>query len=131
MLRASAVFLIGLLLMVGSAFADTVGVPPLTARVTDQTGTLDAAQIQSLEAALASFEQTKGSQIAVLIVPTTGDESIEQYSIRVTDQWKLGRKGIDDGVLLLVAKNGPQGAHRGRKGARRRDPRCDREPHHR
>ncbi|HTA64975.1 MAG TPA: YgcG family protein [Xanthomonadaceae bacterium] len=105
MRRAVAVALIGLLLLVGSAFAAVVPVPPLTARVTDQTGTLDAAQSQSLEATLAAFEQSKGSQIAILIVPTTGDETIEQYSIRVTDQWKLGRKGIDDGALLLVAKD--------------------------
>jgi uncharacterized protein len=105
MLRASVVFLIGLLLLLGTAFADPIAVPALTARVTDQTGTLDATQMQSLEATLAAFEQAKGSQIAVLIVPTTGDETIEEYSIRVTDQWKLGRKGIDDGVLLLVAKN--------------------------
>ncbi len=100
-----AATLIGLLLLVGSAFAAVIPVPPLTARVTDQTGTLDATQAQSLEAKLAAFEQSKGSQIAVLIVPTTGDETIEQYSIRVTDQWKLGRKDIDDGALLLVAKD--------------------------
>ena len=97
--------LAGLLLLCGSVFAAQVAVPPLTARVTDQTGTLDAAQIQSLDAALAAFEKSKGSQIAVLIVATTGDETIEQYSIRVVDQWKLGRKGVDDGVLLLVAKD--------------------------
>ena len=105
MRRAVALALIGLLLLVGSAFAAVIPVPPLTARVTDQTGTLDAAEVQTLESKLAAFEQGKGSQIAILIVPTTGDETIEQYSIRVTDQWKLGRKGVDDGVLLLVAKD--------------------------
>jgi uncharacterized protein len=82
-----------------------VAVPPLTARVTDLTGTLSGQAVQSLEAKVAAFEQKKGSQIAVLIVPTTQPEEIEQYSIRVTDAWKLGRKGVDDGVLLLVAKN--------------------------
>ena len=99
-----AAVLVGLLLC-GSVFAAQVAVPPLNSRVTDQTGTLDAAQIASLDATLAAFEKSKGSQIAVLIVTTTGDETIEQYSIRVVDVWKLGRKGVDDGVLLLVAKD--------------------------
>lgn len=79
-------------------------VPPLTARVTDLTGTLTQEQRSDLEARLAAFEQEKGSQIAVLIVPTTRPETIEQYSIRVAEQWKLGRKGVDDGVLVLLAK---------------------------
>jgi uncharacterized protein len=105
MLRALAAFLAALLLCIGNVVATPLAVPALTARVTDQTGTLDAAQSQALESKLAAFETSKGSQIAVLIVPTTGDETIEQYSIRVTDQWKLGRKGVDDGVLLLVAKD--------------------------
>jgi uncharacterized protein len=82
-----------------------VAVPPLAARVTDLTGTLTPAQRESLENELRAFEARKGSQIAVLIVPTTQPEAIEQYSIRVTDAWKLGRKGVDDGVLLLVAKD--------------------------
>ena len=85
-------------------------VPPLTARVTDLTGTLTAEQQTALEQKLAAFEAAKGSQLAVLIVPTTRPEEIEQYSIRVVDQWKLGRgtaggKKVDDGALLLVAKN--------------------------
>lgn len=88
-----------------NARAAIVPVPPLTARVIDQTGTLDAAQRQALESQLAALEQRKGSQLAVLIVPTTGDEVIAQYSLRVVESWKLGRKGIDDGVLLLVAKD--------------------------
>lgn len=81
-----------------------VAVPPLKARVTDLTGTLSSAQIAQLDQKLAAFEAKKGSQIAVLMVPTTSPETIEQYSIRVTDAWKLGRKGVDDGVLLLIAK---------------------------
>ena len=100
--RALCAFL--LLGAVFSARAD-VAIPPLTARVTDLTGTLTPAQRDGLENELRAFEARKGSQIAVLIVPTTQPEAIEQYSIRVTDAWKLGRKGIDDGVLLLVAKN--------------------------
>ena len=82
-----------------------VAVPKLAARVTDLTGTLDAGQRAALETRLATFEAKKGSQIAVLLVPSTQPDSIEQYSIRVVDQWKLGRKGIDDGALLLVAKD--------------------------
>jgi uncharacterized protein len=78
-------------------------VPALAARVTDLTGTLTAGQQAELEQKLAAFEQRKGSQIALLIVPTTAPEAIEQYSIRVVDTWKLGRAKPDDGVLLLVA----------------------------
>jgi len=78
-------------------------IPPLEARVTDRTGTLTAGQQSELEQKLAAFEQRKGSQIALLIVPTTEPEAIEQYSIRVVDAWKLGREKPDDGVLLLVA----------------------------
>src|SRR5690348_14063952 len=80
-------------------------IPPLTARVTDLTGTLTAAQQAELEQRLADFESRKGTQIAVLLVPTTAPEAIEQYSIRVVEAWKLGRKGVDDGALLLIAKN--------------------------
>jgi uncharacterized protein len=85
-------------------------VPPLSARVTDLTGTLDAGQREQLEQRLAAIEQRKGSQVAVLIVPTTQPEPIEDYSIRVVEAWKLGRgqvdgKQVDDGVLLLIAKD--------------------------
>ncbi|MEO8628854.1 MAG: YgcG family protein [Betaproteobacteria bacterium] len=89
-----------------SAFAQSpIAVPPLKARVTDLTGTLTAEQTQALEQKLQQFETAKGSQIAVLIVPSVRPETIEQYGIRVAEQWKLGRKGVDDGALLLVAKN--------------------------
>jgi uncharacterized protein len=80
-------------------------IPKLTARVTDLTGTLTAGQQNSLEQKLAAFESAKGSQLAVLIVPTTHPQEIEEYSIRVVDAWKLGRKGVEDGALLLVAKD--------------------------
>ncbi len=82
-----------------------VPVPPLRARVTDLTGTLTADQEQSLDQQLAALEASKGSQLAVLIIPTTAPETIEQFGIRVGDQWKLGRKGVDDGAILIVAKN--------------------------
>jgi len=87
-----------------AAFAD-VAVPPLTGRVVDQTGTLSSGDIASLTQTLRALELRKGSQVAVLIVPTTQPETIEQYSIRVAEAWKIGRKKIDDGALLVVAKN--------------------------
>lgn len=96
-------FLLALLLC-GTAQAE-VAVPGLSQRVTDLTGTLDAGQKQLLEDRLKAFESDKGSQIAVLLVPTTQPETIEQFGIRVAETWKLGRKGVDDGVLLLVAKD--------------------------
>ena len=80
-------------------------VPALTARVIDQTGTLDAAQKKALEAKLASLEKTKGSQVVVLMVPTTAPEDIASYTQRVGDTWKIGRKDVGDGVLLVVAKD--------------------------
>jgi uncharacterized protein len=87
-----------------SAWADDLQpIPPLQSRVTDTTGTLTAGQQADLNAKLAAFEQRKGAQIALLIVPTTQPEAIEQYSIRVVEAWKLGRAKPDDGVLLLVA----------------------------
>lgn len=92
-------------LLVCLAAAADVAVPPLRARVTDLTSTLTPQAQAALEQKLAAFEARKGSQLAVLIVPTTQPETIEQYSIRVVDQWKLGRKGIADGVLLLIAKD--------------------------
>ena len=82
-----------------------VAVPPLSGRVVDQTGTLSAGDIASLTQTLKDLETRKGSQVAVLIVPTTDGEAIEQYSLRVAEAWKIGRKKIDDGALLVIAKN--------------------------
>jgi uncharacterized protein len=82
-----------------------VAVPPLTAQVVDQTGTLTSEQKAELERRLRQLELRKGSQIAVLVVASTAPETVEQYALRVAEQWKLGRKGIDDGALLLVAKD--------------------------
>jgi len=81
-----------------------VPVPPLRARVTDLSSTLSPNQKDRLENYLKDFEIDKGSQVAVLIVPSTKPESIEQYSMRVVERWELGRAGVDDGVLLLIAK---------------------------
>lgn len=99
------------LLVVGACLAPRavaqsgVQVPRLERRVTDLTGTLTAEEISAIERKLAAFEERKGSQIAVLFVPTTKPETIEQYGIRVVDAWKLGRQDVDDGVLFLVAKD--------------------------
>jgi uncharacterized protein len=82
-----------------------VAVPPLSARVTDLTGTLTSEQSAALEEKLRAFEARKGSQLAVLIVPTTEPEDIAGFGIRVAEAWKLGRKGVDDGAILIVAKN--------------------------
>jgi uncharacterized protein len=87
-----------------AAFAD-VAVPPLSGRVVDQTATLSGGDVASLTQNLKDLEARKGSQIAVLIVPTTAPETIEQYSIRVAEAWKIGRRKIDDGALLVVAKD--------------------------
>lgn len=78
-------------------------VPPLTRHVVDTAAMLQAAQLDDLDRRLWQFEKAHGSQIAVLIVPTTQPESIEEYSIRVFDAWKLGRKQANDGILILVA----------------------------
>jgi uncharacterized protein len=93
------------LLLFGYAAHAEVAVPPLRAPVTDLTGTLTPEQIATLEQRLRAFETEKGSQIAVLLVPTTQPETIQQYSLRVAEAWKLGRRGVNDGALLLVAKN--------------------------
>ncbi len=82
-----------------------VPVPPLTGHVVDLTHTLTEDQQREIELSLAAFETRKGSQLAVLLVPTTQPETIEQYALRVAEQWKLGRRQVDDGAILVVAKN--------------------------
>jgi uncharacterized protein len=101
---ARASFLALLMCWAFAALAD-VAVPPLSGRVVDQTGTLTSGDIAQLTQTLKDFEARKGSQVAVLIVPTTAPETIEQYSIRVAEAWKIGRKKIDDGALLVIAKD--------------------------
>jgi uncharacterized protein len=88
-----------------AAWAQQAAIPPLTSPVVDTTGTLDAAQTQALEAQALALQQRKGSQLQILMVPSTQPESIEQYTQRVFEQWQIGRKGVDDGVLLVVAKD--------------------------
>jgi uncharacterized protein len=92
-------------LLAGLPLRAEVEVPALTQRVTDLTGTLAPDTVSRLENTLAQFEQGKGSQIAVLLIPTTQPEDIAQYGIRVADQWKIGREKADDGVILIVARD--------------------------
>jgi uncharacterized protein len=95
---------LGLALLVPGVAPAQVAVPALVGHVTDQTGTLTQEQKSTLEQTLTAFEARKGTQLAVLLVPTTAPEGIEQYAMRVAEQWKLGRKKVDDGVILVVAK---------------------------
>jgi uncharacterized protein len=104
-MNAARAGMLALLMCWAFVAAADVAVPPLSGRVVDQTGTLSAGDITSLTQTLKDLEARKGSQVAVLIVPTTEPESIEQYSIRVAEAWKIGRKKIDDGALLVIAKN--------------------------
>lgn len=96
--------LLGLCLLVAAGFVHAqIDVPPLSGRVVDLTGALDAAARQDLDVRLAAIEQQKGSQVAVLMLPSTQPEDLAAFGIRVADAWKLGRRGVDDGVIVLVA----------------------------
>ncbi|MGZ8194618.1 MAG: TPM domain-containing protein [Methylosarcina sp.] len=103
----SARFLLGMVFLLAflTEAWSQIAVPDLSRRVTDLTATLSPTQMASLEQKLAAFETEKGSQIAVLLVATTLSEDIAQFGIRVADAWKIGRKNVDDGVILIVAKN--------------------------
>lgn len=107
MLRVLATFLASVWLLTVSwsvPAAESVPLPVLTARVTDLTGTLPPDRVASLEARLAALEREKGAQIAILLLPTTQPETIEQFGIRLAESWKVGRRGVDDGVIIIVAK---------------------------
>lgn len=109
-IRATSSRVVGVLLLAGmlawaALAAAQVPVPPLTGHVTDQTGTLNAGQKATLEQALTEFEARKGAQLAVLMIASTAPEEIEQYSMRVAEQWKLGRKKVDVGAILVIAKD--------------------------
>ena len=103
-IKQAKVFLLLAICLMLSAVAQ-VAVPPLTARMTDITSTLSPEQKATLERSLRDFEAKKGSQIGVLVVSSTSPETIEQYSLRAVEQWKLGRKKVDDGALLIVARD--------------------------
>jgi uncharacterized protein len=111
-MRALWACALSLWLLAAPAHAQLQAVPALTGHLVDGAGMLDAAQQAKLEAILADYEARTGSQIAVLTVKTTEPEAIEQFSIRVVEAWKLGRKGIDDGVLLMVARDNPTALRR-------------------
>jgi uncharacterized protein len=104
-MNAARASLLALLLCWACSALALVAVPPLSGRVVDQTGTLSPGDIASLTQTLKDLETRKGSQLAVLIVPTTDGEAIEQFSLRVAEAWKIGRKKVDDGTLLVIAKN--------------------------
>jgi uncharacterized protein len=104
-MNAARASILALLLCWACSALAVVAVPPLSGQVVDQTGTLAANDIASLTGTLKDLETRKGSQIAVLIVPTTDGEAIEQFSLRAAEAWKIGRKKIDDGALLVIAKN--------------------------
>lgn len=107
MLRALAGLLTAAWLLTASwavPAVEPVPLPVLAARVTDLTGTLPADRVVSLEARLAALEREKGAQIAILLLPTTQPETIEQFGIRLAEAWKVGRRGTDDGVIVIVAK---------------------------
>jgi uncharacterized protein len=104
-MNAARASLLALMLCWAFAALADVAVPPLTGRVVDKTATLSSSDVASLDQTLKDFEARKGSQVAVLIVPTTQPETIEQYSLRVAEAWKIGRRKIDDGAILVVAKD--------------------------
>ncbi len=108
-MRVAALLLAALVASLAQAWeAGSDGLAPIPAlkqRVTDLTGTLAAAETRALDARLAAWESATGNQLAVLVVPSTKPEPIEAYSIRVADAWKIGRKGQDNGALLLVARD--------------------------
>jgi len=79
--------------------------PPLAARVTDLTATLAAGQVAALDESLAAIEREKGAQVAILLLPTTQPETIEDFGVRLAEAWKVGRRGVNDGVIVIVAKN--------------------------
>jgi len=105
---ALVLLLAGFVFSANAASGDLQPIPPLTGRVVDLTHTLDAQQRATLEARLAALEQAKGAQVTVLLAPTFQPESIEQFGIRLAEAWKIGRKGVDDGVILLIAKEDRQ-----------------------
>ena len=104
MLRKLMAFFLLMTLITLAGAQELQAIPKLAARVMDLTATLSAEQKSQLETKLADFEREKGSQIAVLLVPTVQPETVAEYALRVFEAWKLGRKGVDDGALLLVAK---------------------------
>lgn len=103
-LAAALLFAVVLLVSPLASRADEAAVPKLTRHVTDLTGTLTTEQVAQLDARLVALEKAKGSQVVVLMVPTTQPDDLESYSLKVAEANKVGREGPDDGVLVLLAK---------------------------
>ena len=103
--RCWAVCVLGLAACTAAVAQSVLPVPPLTARVIDQTATFSAAQQQAIEAKLAAFESRRGAQLVVLLVPSTAPEDIAAYAQRIGDAWKIGRRDVGDGLIIVVAKN--------------------------
>ena len=103
--RTWATFTLVAMLLLALVARAQIAVPPLTGHVTDQTATLTAGQIATLEQTLVAFEARKGTQLAILMLPSTAPEAIEPFALRVAEQWKLGRKNVDDGAIVLVARD--------------------------
>ena len=100
-----AALLLTLLLPAAVWAQDVLPVPPLSGRVIDQTATLSEPQRAALDSKLAAFEAASGPQIVLLLVPATAPEDIASYAQRVADNWKIGRRDVGDGLLVVVAKN--------------------------
>jgi uncharacterized protein len=92
-----------LLLFISAVPAFALDVPPLKARINDYAGLMPRDRARALEERLAAFESATGHQIVVLTVPSLEDETIEEFGIRVGDAWKIGKKGFDNGAILIVA----------------------------
>ncbi|MBL8021491.1 MAG: TPM domain-containing protein [Leptospirales bacterium] len=104
-MKANVGFLFLLAFLLTPLSAQEIQLPEVRGRITDLTQTLSSAELEAIETKLSALEKSKGAQVAVLILPTTGAETIEAFSIRVAEKWKIGRKGVDDGVILIVAKD--------------------------
>src|SRR5262245_26352290 len=103
--RAAAYALLWWFFVAVSTVEAQVALPRLDAPVEDSTGTLSAAQIAALTEKIRGLEASNGARVAIVILPTTAPEAIEQFAIRLADARQLGRKGIDDGVLVILAKD--------------------------
>jgi uncharacterized protein len=104
-LRFLSLALVFCVLLGHVSFSYGLDVPPLRARVNDLAGLLSQEQASRLEDQLAQFEQETNHQVAVLTIPTLDGEDIEDFSIRVAENWKMGHKGNDNGVILLIARD--------------------------
>src|SRR5215510_10333393 len=105
-LLKARVFFAGLALLAPTlSLALALDVPPLRGRVNDYAGLIPTDKARALEERLASFEAETGHQIAVLTIPSLEGDSLEDFSIRVADAWKIGKKGFDNGAILLIARD--------------------------